>query len=321
MTYLIASNMTPITCWAASTIVKSHSPMEKWIAALFAAGMLAGSSPGSCGEIHDAAKGGDLEKVKLLVQAKPNLVFRKDHQGQTPLLLAVKFRHRDVAAFLLASKADVNTRAKDESFTGDGVSGVEIGGTCLTWAVQADDKVMVELLLTNEADVNLKDGVGTTPLHLAAQEGHKAMAELLLAHGAEVDPKDEERRTPLHQAAQNGHTEMAALLLAKGADVNAKDKDGNTPLHLTDTIQLNQAMLELLLAKGAKINDRDKHGNTPLLLAAQYCVGDTSVARFLIANGADVNAKNKKGYTPLTIPKQYSCPELLELLRLHGGHN
>jgi cytohesin len=288
---------------------------------------LSWSSFAFCGEIHDAAKSGDLEKVKALLKDKPNLVFSKDKKGDTPLLVAVKFGHKDVAAFLLAHKANVNAKGKDEAFTGEGFQGKSLGGTPLHWAAMKSDTGMAELLLANGADVNAKDD--GTPLHWAVSPTHhkpvsacKEMMELLLANGANVNAKDEDGQTPLHRAAWIHQTEMAELLLAHKADVNAKDNDDETPLHLAvahwgDT---EQDIVKLLLVKGAEINARNKEGDTPLLLVAKYCTGDISMAEFLVANGADVNAKDKKGYTALTIPKDYACPKLIELLQENGAH-
>ena len=57
------------------------------------------SSLAFCGEIHRAARAGDLENVKALLKVNPDLVFSKDDEGATALLLAVKFDHRDVCCF------------------------------------------------------------------------------------------------------------------------------------------------------------------------------------------------------------------------------
>ena len=51
---------------------------QRGIVALF---VLAWGSLAFCGEIHDAAKNGDLEKVKALIKANPDLVFSKDSFG------------------------------------------------------------------------------------------------------------------------------------------------------------------------------------------------------------------------------------------------
>jgi cytohesin len=288
---------------------------------------LAWSSLAFGGAIHDAAKRGDLEMVKELLKDKPNLVFSKDKNGDTPLVVAVKFGHKDVAAFLLAHKANVNAKGKDEAFTGEGFQGKSLGGTPLHWAAMKSDKGMAELLLTNGADVNTKDD--GTPLHWAVSPTRhkpisacKEMMELLLANSANVNAKDDDGETPLHRAVWAPNTEMAELLLAHEADVNAKDNKDETPLHIVAARGRAKEtdMVKLLLAKGGEINAKNKDGDTPLLLAAKYCTGDISMAEFLVAKGADLNAKDKKGYTTLTIPKDYLCPKLTELLRQHGGH-
>jgi len=50
------------------------------------------------------------------------------------------------------------------------------GGLLWSKGAQADD-------VTDEADVNAKDGSGVTPLDWAAKNGHKAVVELLRQHG------------------------------------------------------------------------------------------------------------------------------------------
>jgi len=74
------------------------------------------------GEIHDAAEKGNLEKAKALLKDNPALVFSKDREGRTPLLLAVNYRefgfyehkpeHKAVVALLLINKADANAKDK-----------------------------------------------------------------------------------------------------------------------------------------------------------------------------------------------------------------
>src|ERR1035437_7312102 len=83
-----------------------HSPIPRRAAVLLVA--LAWSSLAFGGEIHDAAKAGDLEKVAVLLKNNPDLVFSKDTNGATPLHLAALFGHKYVVELLLAFKAEVN---------------------------------------------------------------------------------------------------------------------------------------------------------------------------------------------------------------------
>ncbi len=62
--------------------------------------VLVWSSLAFCDEIHDTAKSGDLEKVKALLKASPDLVLSKDARGYTPLHLALQKGHKDVVELL-----------------------------------------------------------------------------------------------------------------------------------------------------------------------------------------------------------------------------
>ena len=52
--------------------------------------VLAWSSLAICGEIHNAVKSGDLEKIHALLTNNPDLVFSKDYGGWTPLHWAAR---------------------------------------------------------------------------------------------------------------------------------------------------------------------------------------------------------------------------------------
>jgi hypothetical protein len=105
---------------------------------------LAWGSLAFCGEIHDAARNGDLGKVKALLKDNPDLVFSKESAGGTPLHGAAYRGHKDVVELLLASKADVNAKSKN-------------GWTPLHEAAANGYKDVAELLLANKADVNAKN--------------------------------------------------------------------------------------------------------------------------------------------------------------------
>jgi ankyrin repeat protein len=69
--------------------------------------------PAFGGEIHNAAKSGDLEKVKALLKDNPDLVSSKEDNGETPLHWSALMGHKDVAELLLANKAKVNDKASN----------------------------------------------------------------------------------------------------------------------------------------------------------------------------------------------------------------
>ena len=116
---------------------------------------LVGGSFAFGGEIHDAARDGDLRRVKALLKDNPNLVLATEDTGATPLHMAAASGRKDVAELLLANKADVNAKANN-------------GATPLQLAAIEDRGDVVELLLANGAEVNAKDNNGITRLHMAA---------------------------------------------------------------------------------------------------------------------------------------------------------
>src|SRR5207249_1437675 len=84
-------------------------------------------------EIFDAAKSGDLAKAQALLKDNPDLVSSKDKDSAfTPLHWAAFKGQKDVAALLLANKADINAKDND-------------GYTPLNKAASKEQKDVVEL--------------------------------------------------------------------------------------------------------------------------------------------------------------------------------
>jgi ankyrin repeat protein len=160
---------------------------------------LAWSGLAFCGEMHDAAKSGDVEKVKALLKKNPALASSKDTTGTTPLHLAAGYGHKEVAELLLAHKARVNAKANE-------------GDTPLHLAAFHGHTDVAELLLAGKAKVNAKDKAGLTPLHWASRNAHKDMVALLMARKANINAKDKLGQTPLRWATLGGHKEVAELL-------------------------------------------------------------------------------------------------------------
>jgi ankyrin repeat protein len=137
--------------------------------------------------IHEAARRGDLARVKMLLKDNPNFVSSKDNDGLMPLHHAASIGNKDMIELLLANNADVNATAQRQILTSRGghpfpdISGS--GMTPMHYAAMSGNKDVVELLLANKADVNAKDREGLTPLHAAEAHGHKDIVELLRRHG------------------------------------------------------------------------------------------------------------------------------------------
>ena len=152
-----------------------------------------------------------------------------------------------------------------------------------------------------------------TPVHIATKAGYADILALLLEHGADVDSRDGDGSTPLHWAAYHGTLGVGRCALDRGADVNARANDKLTPL--SDAARKGHVeFARMLLERGALINVRDDQGRTPLSWAVAR--GHVQVARLLLEYGADANASDGSGSTP---SQSTTKQEILELLSEYGA--
>jgi ankyrin repeat protein len=130
--------------------------------------------PGFSQEIFEAIQTGNLEKVKILVKADPNLLNSTKENGDTPLHWAAYAGKKDIVQYLLTQNLKIDKTNKGNA-------------TALIYAVYFGHKEVAEVLLTYGADCNNSDYSGRTSLHYAASSGRLDIIQVLLANGAETD--------------------------------------------------------------------------------------------------------------------------------------
>jgi ankyrin repeat protein len=160
-------------------------------------------------EIHEAAKSGDLAKLRSLLDKDPKLLYVQDEVGKTPLHWAVGRGQIEAVKLLLDTyHVDVNVRNKND-------------GTPLHVAASQAQPEAAKILIAHGADVNARTRNDSTPLHFAAYKGKKAghieAAKILIEHGADVNAAIDTGATSLSMAMFRQNTEMIALLKAHGA--------------------------------------------------------------------------------------------------------
>ena len=71
---------------------------------------------------------------------------------------------------------------------------------------------------------------GDTPLHRALSRGQIATSMALISNGADLKIRNNEGRTPLHIAAKRNVYLLDAMPVGSGVDANARASNGATPL-------------------------------------------------------------------------------------------
>jgi hypothetical protein len=208
-------------------------------------------------ELLVAAEEGDLESVARELDAGEPIDGRDNH-GNTPLLLALTYRHVPLARLLLERDADVRAQnrygksALDAALTLGELALVrgliERGAPCDREALSAASLghgERLELLLDAGCPLEVTTPGGWTPLMLAIYEGHVELARRLVERGAELERENRDGATALMVAADQGHAELVRMFVDRGADSTHRAKDGATALRWARA-RGHEAVVELL---------------------------------------------------------------------------
>lgn len=126
-------------------------------------------------EIFDAAKAGDLARVRALVEADSTQLSARSASAKTALTFAAQEGHVEVVAYLVGRGADPNARnVRNE--------------TPLLYAAYLGHADVVEFLLAHGADPGIRTADGDTALDLAAIQESWRIIRLLEAAGAVLTP-------------------------------------------------------------------------------------------------------------------------------------
>lgn len=112
------------------------------------------------------------------------------------------------------------------------------GRTLLMEAVIYRKYKLIELLIRQEADVNIRDNRNWTALHFASRDYDLISTKLLVENGADVNAQDDYGNTVISNAvfSSHGNGDVIKFLRKYGADINIKNKSGISALDLAKTI-------------------------------------------------------------------------------------
>lgn len=175
---------------------------------LLAIALLTGAVPPDDRPLIEAAKRGDVEAVRSLLDggADPNAA---QGDGLTALHLAAQEGHIEIVGLLIGAGAEVEAKTRIGDYTP------------LHLASGGGHASVARSLLEAGADPGaMTTTTGVTPLHLAARaRGGEGVVRALLEHGAPVDARERSSgQTALMFASASGRAASVEELLGHGAD-------------------------------------------------------------------------------------------------------
>ncbi len=266
--------------------------------------------------LHLAIYGGERKMIVYLLN-KGLDIDAIDNSGNTPLNIAVKFKHYyDIVTLLIERNATLDHRNGQSK-------------TALSTALRNGYDDITMLLIQSGANIHVVDALDT-PLTLAhdAISNFPALAQSfrtieteLMMRGAHVDiPMNHLRWTPLFYAvskmqdfAMKHHLQT---LIHLGAEINYRDTNGRTPLMIAASLGRYDA-LQSLVNNYADINLLDSFGWSALMLGVYY--NHLKVVEFLLKVGADVNLSSGTNLSALKIAKEHQRNQMIDLLIEFGA--
>ena len=244
-------------------------------------------------KLFDAAKSGDVEKVREILECGKCTVNCTDSFGWTPLHWACCKRHIDVIRVLVSE------------FKADMTIPTPYGVTPLKLAVAHGHTYVVHVLMIDyQCPVDVKDQDGYTALHYSCINGYVDIVKILVKCKANVNARTDSGDTPLTLAAINEHDNIVhALLSDYNCEVYAKDKDSYSALlHLSCARGYVGIVRTILNGHKSNVNARTDSGATSLMLAIEH--GHDNVVHALLSDPQClVDAKRQNGLTAL----HFSC--------------
>ncbi|XP_048249079.1 uncharacterized protein LOC124117618 isoform X2 [Haliotis rufescens] len=257
----------------------------------------------NCNLLHVASRVDDLSLLPSIVP-KFDINSRGKH-GWTPLMRAAVDGNVDVfQLFLHTVDLELDTPKADLRLKDDNSNNL------LHLACHGGNVSIVKLLLP-KFDINGRGNNSWTSVMFAADKGGEHVVKLLVSQGADIRLRDEQNNSVLHLACFGGNISIVKYLLAcKCTDINCLGSQGRTAIMIT-ALDAKPALFELLLSKKADITLTDDDNNTVLHHACQG--GNYSIVNILISK-ININTSGKHGWTPVMFAAWAGRKDMFELL-------
>lgn len=176
--------------------------------------------------LHTAAMQGHSEIVNLLLEAGSSLATIARSNGKTALHSAARNGHLEVVKALLHKEPSLATRTDKK------------GQTALHMAVKGQNlEVVEELIKADPSTINMVDTKGNTSLHIATRKGRAQIVRMLLSQD-ETDKKavNKSCETAIDTAEKTGNADILVILQEHGVQSSKTMKPTSTARELKQTV-------------------------------------------------------------------------------------
>jgi len=190
-----------------------------------------------------AVRSNNIGRVKLILKRPWINVNKKNHRGNTSLIIAVHFNYLEIVRLLLEKGANINCQGQNKC-------------SPLLIVAQNNNMEILKLLLEKDIDVNIRDRYGRAVLTIAADYNHIEIVKLLLKQpNIDINTQGDDGRSPLYYASYDNYVdiEVVKVLLEGGANVNIEANNSDTPLIGATIYGGESELIKLLIYHGAKI--------------------------------------------------------------------
>jgi len=217
----------------------------------------------------------NLDAINCLVESDSTVVdFVHQNSGDSPLLLAARYKHHQSLKLLIDRQADIEHRNID-------------GKRALHEAALSGCLYCTQHLIEQNANTDALKRADWTPLMCASTKGHLHIMRELIQHGkADVRRVNKDGWNCFHLSCREGCVEALEYFLQ--IDDRLWDTYSNnlrTPLH-TACMHGQLPTIMFLFEKCNYVNDRkDSCGTTPLMDAVRF--GHVEAVRYLVGKSCD----------------------------------
>ena len=245
------------------------------------------------------SKSPNLEDIREVINEGANLNIKGKYTDR------YKYSYEELPLFLAIEKGH-----KDivELLLSEGAD-VNIKGGHFQWSAlhQAcywGQKELVELFIEKKLNINEEDNAGQTPIILACRVNNIPIVKTLIKNCANITKRTSKGHSLLEEICENRapNITIASFVIDSGFDINIPTSTKNTTFLMHAINNKHTELAKLLIERGANVNAEDDDGNTALIFATNK--GYEDIVDILLQNNANPLIKNKSGLTAIDIAEE-----------------